>query len=80
MAEASEKRMHPGEWLLLEGRVTVSQWVAAVARAPFLRVARQSKPAGGLSLARRVALLLVIAAALGFVGWLLWRAGLFGGG
>jgi pSer/pThr/pTyr-binding forkhead associated (FHA) protein len=45
-ADASSTKSHPGEVLILEGRITPDQWSDAVRRAPFLKVARHQVAKG----------------------------------
>ena len=67
-AEAASDSEHPGEALLLSGRVTVAQWCDAMAKAPFLSVMRQQSGGGaGLKVAVvALALLLVVLVVLFF--------------
>jgi pSer/pThr/pTyr-binding forkhead associated (FHA) protein len=39
-SDVATTKAHPGEMLILEGRITPDQWSDAVRRAPFLKVAR----------------------------------------
>ncbi|NRA96815.1 MAG: FHA domain-containing protein [Planctomycetes bacterium] len=72
--DGKDRKMHPGEVLLLDGRITVAQWCDALARAPFLNVIRDRE--SGRSARTWVILLILVAIALAAL--LLLRPDLFG--
>ncbi|MAG57035.1 MAG: hypothetical protein CMJ83_12135, partial [Planctomycetes bacterium] len=64
--DAKEKAIHPGESLLLMGRITVAQWCDAMARAPFLNVIREKQ---GAQSGSRGLLVLMVVIGLAAAAW-----------